>query len=86
MEYALSHRRFPNRMMPRKQPKGNLDPSPAIAPDEGDTYIAAGDRDDRAVPRGSVGAACWRTAAAGGELGRDTVSCSSDVRDHSARR
>jgi hypothetical protein len=86
MEYALSHRPFHNRMMPGKQAKGNLDPSPAIAPDGGGTYIAAGDRDDRAAPRGSVGAACWRTAAAGGELVRDTVSCSSDVRDHSARR
>ena len=85
-EDALSHRPFHNRMMPGKRSEGNLDPSRWIALDDGDSGIPAGDRDDRAVPRGSVGDACWRTAAAGGGLAGGIGCCSNGVRDHSACR
>jgi hypothetical protein len=72
--------------MPGKRSKGNLDPSLAMALDGGGSGTNAGDRGDRAVLRGSLGGACWRTGAAGGELGRGIRCCSSDVRGHSACR
>ena len=72
--------------MPGKRSKRNLDPSRAVAPDGGGTGTPAGDPDDRAVLQGSVGGACWRTAAAGGEPGCGTRCCSSGVLGSSACR
>jgi hypothetical protein len=83
---VLPQRPFHNRMMPGKRSKGNPDPSRAVALDAGGTGTPAGDRGDRAVPRGSLGGVCWRTAAAAGELGRGIRCCSSDVRGHSVCR
>ena len=66
----LPHRPFHNRMMPGKRSKRNLDPSRAVALDAAGTGTPAGDPDDRAVLQGSVGGACWRTAAAGRRVPR----------------
>ena len=72
--------------MPGKRSKWNLDPSRAVARDAGGTCMPAGDHDDRAVLQGSVGGACWRSAAADGELARGSRCCNSDGRGHSECR
>ena len=85
-EDLLPHRPFHHRMMPGKRSKRNLDPSRPVALDAGGTCTPAGDHDDRAVLQGSVGGACWRSAAADGALGCGSRCCSSGVLDRSACR
>jgi hypothetical protein len=85
-EDDLPHLPFHHRMIPGKRSKRNLDPSRAVAFDAVGTGTPAGDRDDRAVLQGSVGVACWQTAAAGGEFGCDIRCCGSGVLDRSACR
>lgn len=71
-------------MMPGKRPKGNPDPSRALAFGVADTPAAG--HNDRAVLRGCSGAGGWHSGADGAGLGRGRRGCNSAVRGHSADR